>query len=127
VLSHFGGYSDKTQKLFPRLLMLPHWLRGLNPMKTVIKPLMLGILLLSVPACRTSNPPATDICIGDGHGGADCTLSSGVHQYKTPSELNNSWIIPDQTQAANFVSWCYDISPNDATFAMNLLRKRLNQ
>lgn len=80
---------------------------------------MLGLLLLSVPACRSSTPPPTDICIGDGVGGADCTLSDGAHAYKKPSELKNAWLIPDQKQAQNFVSWCYDVSPETAKNGMD--------
>lgn len=87
-------------------------------MKIAIKLLMLGALLSSVLGCRSSTPPATDICIGDGLGGADCTLSTGEHAYKTPSELKDSWIIPDQKQATAFVSWCYDTSPRNVKPAM---------
>jgi len=83
-------------------------------MKTVTKFLMLGSLFFSLPACRSSGPPPTTICTGDGAGGGDCTLPDASHQYKSPSDLKNSWIIPDQKQAAAFVSWCYDITPEQA-------------
>lgn len=67
---------------------------------------LLALALLS--SCRKDPPPPTDICQGDGFGGANCTLSSGEHVYKTPSELENSWIIPDQKQAENLMRWCFN-------------------
>lgn len=90
-------------------------------MMNATKLLMLGTLLLVAPACRTSQPPPTDICTGDGFGGANCTLSDGSHVKKLPSELNHSWIIPDQKQAAAFTSWCYDASVEDVQKQMSQL------
>lgn len=88
---------------------------------------MLGMLLLLAPGCRKSTPPPTDICIGDGFGGADCTLSDGTHQYKSPSVLRGAWIIPDQKQAAAYVSWCYDASLNQTQQVMDAFVKDTTQ
>ena len=82
---------------------------------------MLGLLLLSAQGCRNDTPPPTDICIGDGHGGADCTLWTGEHAYKTPSQLKSAWIIPDQQQAAAYVAWCYGTTPQVAANAMTVI------
>lgn len=87
-------------------------------MRTVTKLLMLGMMSLLVQGCRSSTPPPTDVCIGDGFGGADCTLSDGSHAYKPPSQLKSAWIIPDQKQAQLFVGWCYDTSPAAVAPAM---------
>lgn len=64
--------------------------------------------LLLIPACRKDKAPPTDVCIGDGFGGADCTLSTGEHAYKKPSDLRNAWMIPDAKQAQAFADWCYN-------------------
>lgn len=93
-------------------------------MKIATKLPMLGLMLLSCPACRSSTPPPTDICVGDGFGGADCTLSTGEHKYKSPSDLKGAWIIPDQKQATSFVSWCYDATQEQVQAAMEKAQKR---
>jgi hypothetical protein len=116
--SCFGGFKSKTQKLLQRLLMPQLLERGLRPKRIALSPLMLGTLLSLAQGCRSSQPPPIDICLGDGFGGADCTLSDGSHAYKTPSQLKNSWIIPDQKQAASFTGWCYDIPSDQAQAAM---------
>ena len=65
--------------------------------------------LSGASSCRKDPPPQTDICLGDGHGGADCTLKDGSHAYRLPSQLENSFIIPDQQQAKDLMSWCYQV------------------
>lgn len=93
-------------------------------MRIDIRLLMLGTLLFLAPGCRGSSPPPTDICIGDGFGGADCTLSDGTHAYKSPSDLKNSFILPDQKQAQNFVAWCYDTSSSNVAPAMAKIQEQ---
>lgn len=74
---------------------------------------MLGTTLLVCLAslavsCRSDKAPPIDICQGDGHGGANCTAADGHHYYLVPSQLAQSWVIPNQEQAKAFVTWCYN-------------------
>jgi len=73
------------------------------------KTLFLGLGFL-LSSCRNSHPPAIEICIGDGFGGADCIEADGTQRYRAPSELKNYWMT-NQPDMQNFSSWCYDTSP----------------
>jgi len=71
--------------------------------------LLVALVLLS--GCpRKDPPPQITICIGDGFGGADCLLPSGVNEYWPPSKLENAWITT-QPDMERFASWCYDVKP----------------
>lgn len=84
----------------------------------------LAIALLLLNSCRSSIPPAIDLCQGDGFGGADCILVSGSplrplcssvddtqkNRFKCPpSALLNTWITTQQSEKI-FAAWCYDTS-----------------
>jgi len=96
--------------------------------KTGIKQLLCGKLLFlaiafSLSACRTDKPPAIDICIGDGAGGADCVLKDGTQVWRSPSELKNYWITT-QADMANYSAWCYKTTVSNVTHEMNKLEAR---
>lgn len=75
-----------------------------------MKQLIVGSLLcLVLAACRTDKPPVIEICIGDGFGAADCIDRDGNKVYRSPSELQNYWMSPQQDMAA-FSSWCYKVN-----------------
>lgn len=93
------------------------------------------ILAFLFSACRTSRPPDTSVCIGDGFGGANCQLIDGsplaaccskvMNQdgslkgyYCLPSCLKNAWMT-SETEEAHFVSWCYD---TDLTIIKNQMK-----
>lgn len=68
-------------------------------------------LLLSATSCRKDNPPPLDTCAGDGFGGCDGETWDGKEFSKLPSELLNSFIMPDRAQAVAFLAWCYKVDP----------------
>lgn len=72
-------------------------------------------------SCRTSQPPAMSVCLGDGFGGADCQLAatSPLAQcctqnsqgwYCPPTCLKDAWITSEAEESA-FASWCYGGDP----------------
>ena len=74
--------------------------------KNGVRYLVVLASLLSLLSCKQSKPPAIEICILDGVGGADCIERDGTKVYKVPSELMNYWATNQDDQAA-FASWCY--------------------
>ena len=68
-------------------------------------------LALSLSSCKSSRsdpPPVLSIiCLGDGFGGADCSLADGTKKYLPPSELKNYWMTTNG-DAQNLVQWCYN-------------------
>lgn len=76
--------------------------------------LMLGVLPFLVIACRSDPPPVLSvICIADGFGGMDCSVSDGSHKHMLPSETKGMWCTT-QADQVNFAAWCYDTKPKIA-------------
>ena len=78
-------------------------------------PLKIGALCLlaivSRSGCRKDTPPVFSvICLGDGFGGADCSVADGSRKYLKPSELKNFWMTTN-ADMQNYTSWCYQASP----------------
>lgn len=70
-------------------------------------------------ACRHSSPPEFSvICLGDGFGGADCSLPDGTSKYLAPSELKNFWMTTN-ADMKNFSAWCYDTTPSVTGHALD--------
>lgn len=87
--------------------------------------LMLGLgLCLVLVGCRSSNPPAIDICIGDGFGGMNCTLKDGSHKYLKPSETENMWATTQEDMKL-FASWCYNTSVKNVAPQMELIKTEI--
>ena len=84
--------------------------------------LLVALALISSFSCRKDRPPAIDICIADGFGGADCILKNGVQKYLSPSETVNMWMTT-QNDMALFSAWCY--KTNAETVRPGLDRIRL--
>ncbi len=97
------------------------------------------LLALLSSGCRKDQPPAIDICIGDGFGGANCTLIFGSplipkctpktdgHDglyWCPPTALGNSWITTEESMKL-FSSWCYKTSPDVVEVQMNQIRESL--
>lgn len=84
-----------------------------------------SLLTLAVlSSCRTSRPPPISlICIGDGFGGGDCVTDHGEKVYKSPTELKNFWMTP-QDDEARFASWCYK---TDEQFTKQVMNKMQSQ
>lgn len=81
---------------------------------------LLSLLMFS--ACRSDPPPQIIICIGDGFGGADCSIPGQQQkEYWSPSKLENSWITT-QDEMARFTAWCYK---TDLETARTGLREKL--
>lgn len=100
------------------------------------KKLLVALVILSALGCRESKPPAIDICIGDGFGGADCALkptsslrdkchplTSGAY-YCPPSALVNVWMTPQADMEA-FSSWCYQTSKSNVSSMTQAMQKRI--
>lgn len=66
-----------------------------------------------------------DVCQGSGTGGAQCAHPDGKNFYLSPSQLENSWIIPTQKEAGKFVAWCYDVSEEDAQKGLEIQKKEI--
>lgn len=83
-------------------------------------------LALAVSGCpKKSHAPQFDfICIGDGFGGADCSMSDGSKKYMKPSELKNVWIT-NQASMERFAAWCYDTDARTAAKALDEIRKEI--
>lgn len=76
-------------------------------------------------SCRSDKPPIIEpICILDGLGAGDCVMGDGSQRYMSPSEMKNMWAT-SQTSQANFVAWCYDISPKTADAALRSIKGQL--
>lgn len=101
------------------------------------------VILVSVGStgCRSDKPPKIDICLGDGVGGADCTLregselrakcmyhndANGEGWYCPPSALANTWITT-QTDMESFSSFCYDVSKKTARKSMRSIARAIYQ
>jgi len=70
--------------------------------------LALALSLNSCKGTRKDSPPVLSvICLGDGFGGADCSMADGSKRYLPPSELKNYWMTTN-ADAQNLVSWCYN-------------------
>ena len=70
--------------------------------------LMLCLVLVLIPSCREDKPPTLSmICTLDGYGGGDCSTSSHVHKYLSPSEMKDYFAI-SQDDAKNLMTWCYN-------------------
>lgn len=70
--------------------------------------LALVSLLSSCKGTRKDQPPVLSvICLGDGFGGADCSMPDGSKKYLSPSELKNYWMTTN-ADAQNLVQWCYN-------------------
>lgn len=96
-------------------------------------PLFSALALLA--GCRTTTPPAIDICIGDGSGGADCILrensrlksscvateEGGV--YCPPSVLENMWMTTPEDMA-EYSRWCYDTNASVIRTQMDALETK---
>jgi len=86
-----------------------------------------AVVLLSLLGCRKDQPPKISIiCLGDGFGGADCTLADGSHVSKLPSELKDFWMTTN-TDMANFASWCYGGSPPAAKVMLRSMKAEIRQ
>jgi hypothetical protein len=82
-------------------------------------------LSLSLVSCRTDKPPVLSIiCIGDGFGGADCSLPDGTTKYLAPSELKNFWMTTEMDMQ-NFSSWCYKTTQEDAKASTDAIKDRI--
>jgi hypothetical protein len=90
-------------------------------MKLAITFAALSLLLYG---CRSDKPPRIDVCLGDGAGGADCTLKNGEHVYRSPSQLKNYWMTPQGDMTA-FASWCYKTNPANVTPVMATIRQEI--
>lgn len=96
-------------------------------MRSLFYPVMiltLTTLAMLSEACRTDKPPVISIiCLGDGFGGSDCSLSAAgtvpegcsvkdpsqpLQVYCPPSALKDFWMTT-QADEANFSSWCYKV------------------
>lgn len=84
------------------------------------------LLIISSLACRTSKPPGITICLGNGLGGATCKDPMGVVTHKSPSELENYWML-SPTDSLNFSKWCYDTSLDAATKGLNLMNEEIKR
>lgn len=93
------------------------------------------LVCLGLSGCRKSQPPAIDICIGDGIGGADCALRADSPLEKVctklekgwfcpPSALKNSWVTT-QDDMKLFSSWCYDAPLEVTQKAMESIQKQI--
>lgn len=96
------------------------------PLHKLGKLLLVGLGLLALESCRDSVPPAIEICIGNGVGGADCVESSGKKKYRLPSELTNYWMT-SQPDMKNFSSWCYDIPADDVQKHMDRIEAQARE
>lgn len=85
---------------------------------------LLLVLALLLASCRQSQPPAIEICLGDGVGGADCIEADGSKLYRLPSQLNNYWMT-NQPDMKNFASWCYSASSSQTSDAMSQIRDKI--
>lgn len=100
------------------------------------KKLLLAVGFLSLFGCRSSTPPKIDICIGDGMGGADCSLKKGSMMrekcsaltnggfYCPPSVLLNMWMTTQPDMEA-WSSWCFDTSILNTQSGMRALKTRI--
>jgi hypothetical protein len=82
----------------------------------------LVLLILVFAGCSTvqkSYPPAVEVYIGDGAGGADRMGLDGVPVYLPPSKLKNAWC-SYQDQMAAFMAWCYNASPQETLDRMQI-------
>ena len=110
---------------FPKSSMRLTFLRMLRPLRTASRPWRLGALLLvllgllPLEGCRDSVPPVFSvICLGDGIGGADCSLPGGASEHLLPSQLKNFWMTTN-ADMQNYTAWCYQTTPAVAAKGMS--------
>lgn len=84
----------------------------------------LGALLLAGCPSKSNPPSLSVICIGDGHGGADCVTSAGQNVYKSPTDLLNFWMTTEVDQQ-NYASWCYGAKPSEVATTMAVMKKNI--
>ncbi len=93
-------------------------------------------LAVATLSCRTSSPPPLDTCLGDGFGGADCSLREGSSllakcvslanggYYCPPSATKNMWMTT-QEDMRNFAAFCYDVDQSVAASNMKAMRAEI--
>lgn len=70
---------------------------------------LLVVLAILNSSCRKDVPPAIEICIADGSGGADCEGADGRKYSKLPTDLTNYWMT-NENDMRKFSQWCFDTS-----------------
>lgn len=88
------------------------------------KKLLLWAALLALSSCRRDYPPVVEVCILDGVGGGDCIEKDGSKLYRAPSEMKNYWAT-SQDDMAQFSSWCFKSSLNQAEIELQSIRNGL--
>lgn len=91
------------------------WLSNAGKMRLAVLALVLDV------GCRTTRPPAIEICAGDGLGGADCSEKDNSRKYRSPAELENYWMT-NQDDMAAFAAWCYKSDIPTATKALETMK-----
>jgi hypothetical protein len=89
-----------------------------------MRTLIILAAFLFTQSCRKDPAPRVDVCLGDGAGGADCTLKDGSHAYRSPSQLENYWMTP-QADMARYASWCHDTTPAVVKPVMKAISKEI--
>lgn len=84
------------------------------------------LALLSLNACRDSQPPAIEICIIDGSGGGDCIEADGSKLFRPPSQMMNYWAT-SQPDMQNFSSWCYDTNSSAVQTRMTEIQEQAQE
>jgi hypothetical protein len=93
----------------------------------LIAALFLSLFLYPTSGCRKDNPPVFSIiCLGDGFGGADCSLADGSKKYLSPTELKDFWMTTN-ADMQNFSSWCYNTDPKTGGAALDNLRNQIRE
>jgi hypothetical protein len=64
------------------------------------------------------------ICLGDGVGGADCSLPNGGQSHLLPSQLKNFWMTTN-ADMQNFSAWCYQTTPEIAAKGLKEIRSEI--
>ena len=85
----------------------------------------LGTCLI-VSGCNDDYAPCIEICTGDGFGGASCLECDNSEVYKAPSSLKNYWLT-NQPDMVKLTSWCYGITPSEATKELEKVRLNIQQ
>lgn len=89
--------------------------------------LVIGLLPLSgCPSIHQDPPPVIEICIADGHGGADCIERDNTKLYRAPSQMKNYWCTNQEDEAA-FAGWAYGASKEDAKSVMEQIQSEVQK
>jgi len=104
--------------------------------------LLASLALLSISGCRSDKPPVISIiCLGDGFGGADCSLGANAtapagcsasdptqptHVYCLPSALTNFWMTSEADESA-WASWCYGSAPQASRAVLKTMRQEIRR